>query len=484
MTDDRRFDRNEFGDGTPEYPDSDLEGLRESMRRYGFGELVLDGATGCPVRACEGKVEPGVAGALWACTSGHSSQKIFDSIWSEMDVDSADIMERLGVEAPQIDLSVPLREPSAAPRAPFPTLAWSDIEAPTQSDYLVKGILYRGAFGPLFGAWGTTKTFLALDLVAHIAAGQPWMGRRVQQGAVAYVVSEGRSGITKRAAVLKREKFGDIPLTLIPTTIRLLERGHVETLIEQIRSELADLRLIVFDTLAYAISGGSENDPRDMGRLIAACREIQQRTDNLAILLVHHSGHSSTDRGRGHSSLDAAGDTILQVSEVAGALGTYRMEVKKAKDEALSDPIFYRLEPVDLGIDQDGDPITSCIVEPLGASDRPAPARKLRTKSVDATLLNSVMIEQRDRLGRAAPRDLIDTLSRGGREKDAGALSAGQLVFEIESLREPFYDRAGHDRDTPRDTLKKKFQRARDYLQQAGEIDVSGKWLWFTDGRR
>ena len=54
-----------------------------------------------------------------------------------------------------------------------------------------------------FGDSGSGKTFLALDLACHVAAGRTWFGRRVEQRGVLYFAIEGGHGITNRIAAWK-----------------------------------------------------------------------------------------------------------------------------------------------------------------------------------------------------------------------------------------------------------------------------------------
>lgn len=50
------------------------------------------------------------------------------------------------------------------------------IEAVLTSNYMVKGWLDRNCLSMLYGPSNAGKTFVALDIAMHIAAGQPWRG--------------------------------------------------------------------------------------------------------------------------------------------------------------------------------------------------------------------------------------------------------------------------------------------------------------------
>ena len=78
------------------------------------------------------------------------------------------------------------------------------------------------------------------------------------------------------------------------------------------------------------------------------------------VVIVHHCGHDDS-RPRGHSSLIAAVDTQIAVSRDAADNIIAKLELSKDSEIGLT--FVSRLKVVDIGVDQDGDPITSCVVE-------------------------------------------------------------------------------------------------------------------------
>src|SRR4051794_26781139 len=55
---------------------------------------------------------------------------------------------------------------------------------------LVDGLLASTGMTVQYGESGSGKTFVALDLGCHVAAGLPWRGMDVEQGVVVYVAAE------------------------------------------------------------------------------------------------------------------------------------------------------------------------------------------------------------------------------------------------------------------------------------------------------
>ena len=125
---------------------------------------------------------------------------------------------------------------------------------------------------------------------------------------------------------------------------------------------------VVIDTLNRSLAG-SESDDRDMAAYVKAANSFRDAF-NCAVIIVHHCGHEGT-RPRGHSSLMGALD--VQVAVKRDATDNIIATVELMKDGSQGDEFTSRLEVVDVGIDDDGDPITSCVVVPV---DGLAPSRK------------------------------------------------------------------------------------------------------------
>jgi len=96
----------------------------------------------------------------------------------------------------------------------------------------------------------------------------------------------------------------------------------------------------------------------DMGEILEAAKSLQAATAGL-VLLVHHTGKNTAAGLRGHSSLFAALDAAIEVSR-DGDRREWR--VSKSKDGADGDAHPFRLSIETLGLDEHGDPVTSCVV--------------------------------------------------------------------------------------------------------------------------
>ena len=72
--------------------------------------------------------------------------------------------------------------------------------------WLIEGLLPSSGIGAIYGASGSTKSFLALDLALHIASQEQWFGYEIKKNIPVYFIGlEGEAGIPRRiSAWLKR----------------------------------------------------------------------------------------------------------------------------------------------------------------------------------------------------------------------------------------------------------------------------------------
>lgn len=222
--------------------------------------------------------------------------------------------------------------------------------------YVVKGTLQRASYASVYGSPGVGKTFVTLDISYHVAAETVWMERRVHGGAVLYLAYEGAGGMVKRAQAL-RQKYGtaDVPLYIVDASFNLREMSGRQALGTVIAELPEKPVLIVIDTFARALMGGDENSAQDVGAFNASVAALIAST-GACVLIVHHSGKDKTKGARGSSALLGALDTEIEVD--AGIV-----RATKQRDVELGEGIGFKLIPVAVGIDEDGEPLMSCVVE-------------------------------------------------------------------------------------------------------------------------
>jgi hypothetical protein len=344
-----------------------------------------------------------------------------------------------------------------------------DVRARLDGRPLVKGLLDREQTSLILGETGSGKTFLALDLGLHVAAGLPWFGRKVTAGPVIYIAAEAGRAIENRVAAWRTHHTlvsRDIPFAAVTSPIDLChaEAGDVDRLISAIGKAGFDAPMLgIIDTVSRALAGGNENAPDDMGALV---RSLDRLRDDLRchISAVHHLGKDPGKGSRGHSLLRCAIDTEIALTrEPAGTIVT--VTVTKQRDGIAGQSIGFRLIPVELGHDQDGDPVTSCIIEPAEG----APVGK------------------GEKSGKRLPdgaRIALDTLRKAIAEAGEPApasnhIPAAARVLSIEDWRRYYHAGTASDGQNT-ETRKKAFQRAREKLQATGAIGIQDDLCWIV----
>ena len=246
---------------------------------------------------------------------------------------------------------------------------FNDIQPALDSRYLIKGVLDDGAMSVIYGPSNSGKTFFALDMAFHMAVGMQWRNRRTKRCSVLYLATEGGRGVQNRMAALKQvHGEQDAVFALRRAGLDLLKQEadlqHVLDLATEVKQRGEGQPLVVvIDTLSRIMAGGDENSAADMTALIRNIDAIREAIQ-CHIVLVHHTGKDTARGARGHSSLRAATDTEIEVGVFGEEDDQARAAmVTKQRDNAGGETFAFDLRSISLGIDQDGDEVSSCVIE-------------------------------------------------------------------------------------------------------------------------
>lgn len=243
----------------------------------------------------------------------------------------------------------------------FPIVHASTASERAPVDWFIKTVLPRADLGVLFGASGSGKTFVALDMAMAIARGVPWRGHRVKRARVLYVGAEGGGGLGKRIKAYCRKhsvKLEDVDLSVMYAAPNFMDREDIAD-VQRAIVAAGGFDLIIIDTFAQVTPGANENAAEDMGRALANARALCEASGAM-ILLVHHAGKDASKGSRGWSGIKAAADFQHEVLRHENGLREIHLEKLKDGEDGLR--WAFELETVELGFDEDGDPITSCVV--------------------------------------------------------------------------------------------------------------------------
>lgn len=358
-----------------------------------------------------------------------------------------------------------------------------DILVETACRDVVKNILPAGGLCVLYGPSRVGKSFLVIKLAFAIGRGESFAGRKVRKAPVLYVGLEGGAKLRNRFAAASN-KYGSAGANVARMTVpAVLKRGAggeggLETVVANAHALAekagAAVGLIVIDTLARAMAGDDENSSEDMAAFIEErAAKITSQT-GAAVLVVHHTGKDATRGMRGSYALLAAADAVIEVTDAKAA------RLEKVKDGPDGEWFSYSLDRVELGTDDDGDPITSCTVTIADAPTTPTTAD--RAKNAEAKL-------------NAPAKKALDMLRR--LYNDGAALNVEPAAIDLDGVPPDQMPRVV-TRDAWRSKCREArlsessakaaepmaFKRACESLEKAGITCTYGDYAWLVGQRR
>jgi len=339
----------------------------------------------------------------------------------------------------------------------FKLIPFDEITVGTEYVYIVKGIVPRHGLIVVWGPPKCGKSFWTLDMVMHVALGWSYRERRVHQGSVVYLALEGGRGFHRRVVAWRQRHLDDhdgkVPFYLLDVSVDLIadQNALTEVVAEQLGGEPP--AVIVIDTLNRALVG-DENKGEDMAKFIRAADMIRA-TFACAVIIVHHCGIQG-GRPRGHTSLPGADDAQMAVER--DAAGNIVVTVEYMKDGEAGAVIVSRLEKVELGDDDDGDTISSCIIVPVETGTQTDKKVTGKTRVALDILRKAI-----DEAGEQAPT--------------TNHIPPNTRVVSIETWRLYAYQSSITGSDKP-DARQKAFARAVHNLQAAKLIGIWGDYAW------
>lgn len=303
--------------------------------------------------------------------------------------------------------------------------------------WAVKGVIPEQGLGFIFGASGTFKSFLALDYALHRAYGMKWLGRRTKQAVPVYLAAEGGAGLMRRIKAWHKDRgmnWEDCPMRVVIVPLTL--RTHAKALSDAIKATGVACGDLIVDTMSQTFTG-NENSNDEVAEFLRVLGMDLRDELLCTVSIVHHSGHSATERPRGASAI---------IANVDFAIGVFRdekemlatIEFVKIKDGERPKEETFSLVSMSLGFDEDGDPITSLAARHM----------------IDAAEVEEAM--QREAQA-----------GRGGRHQMLLALA--RTCTTEKELRKAFSEDVGLD--SP-DARKHAYYRSRDWAIKNGHFEI------------
>lgn len=293
----------------------------------------------------------------------------------------------------QVSFDEVLEQAKTAPERRYKLLGSAALAALPPLAWRVRGVLPEQGLAAIYGPSGSGKSFLAIDLCAAIARGRPWFDKHVTGAPVVYLALEGEAGIRLRVQAWEKHHQEKLPdgLNFILEPFDLTSQQDLANLL----AVLPRGGVCIIDTLNRAAPGLDENASKDMGQVLKAAKTIQAQTAGL-VVLVHHTGKDAGKGLRGHSSLFAAMDAVIEVERAPG-LRSWR--VGKAKDGEDGASYTFDQKIVDVGQDEDGFSETSCVIVPAMADvvkPKLTPMQEVAFASFDAVDLGLGVVARND----------------------------------------------------------------------------------------
>lgn len=408
------------------WPDNDKPGrehmgrIETALLRLGHGDVRVINWKGAPPK--------GDAADLFVLEGARDE---FDTL-----IDEAQVFTGTQTE--------PVTAPAIGPKAPLFASLSSLLANPRPQRWLVKGLIEAPSTVMVFGASGSGKSFITVDLAGASATSGQWAGHAVTGGPVYYIAGEGRIGLLRRFRAWQLKRKATIPegqLFLSVVSIELNASGAAEVALE-VERRAEDTgeppALIIVDTLSRMMpAGNDENSAKDMMAFVKAVDQIRDRFNCVAVI-VHHTGVADDKRARGSTSLKAAMDAELCVTR-RGAIRTAEWtKLKDLPDEP--HPQEFALESELLGQDEEGKLITSAVVAWKGRTALKATAYTTKAENLGLETLRAAI--------------------------------AGGDKTTLFTWRPIFYAKHWGDTD---DAKQKSFRRVRESLAGKGLISIEGE---------
>jgi AAA domain len=172
----------------------------------------------------------------------------------------------------------------------------------------------------LYGWSGVGKSFVAIDLMFHVAEGAEWFGHETMQMDCTYLALEGSEGMRERVRAYWAKSAKELPhnIDIYEGKFDLLNMELVAAFVESRLSSGKTGGMIFLDTLARAIAGANENDAGEMGNAMKAAEYIRDKLQ-ACVVIIHHSGkpdrktNEAPSNPRGSGAITAGVDGQVEV---------------------------------------------------------------------------------------------------------------------------------------------------------------------------
>ena len=318
----------------------------------------------------------------WSRRPAHSVHAGYDTLRRvARELDPAFVDPAAGAE---FEALPPLPVPAPAPRRKG--FVSRDFQINPHDPYVIKHLVAPGNVCVLLGQPGAGKSTLAPHLAYAVAQGRRVFGMRTTPGRALYIAAEDLRGVEKRVGTLGM-RHGHTDDCLVVGCGNLRDPGECAAVF----ATVAEFKpaLIVVDTVAAAFAGMDENTSQDMGQVVQFARRLA--STGAAVILVHHPAKSGDGSPRGHGSLNGTLDMTLTLApdDVHDPDTVVRGQTPKNRNGTTARDFAFRKEVIRLGVDDEGDPITTTLPVELDTADS-VPAKPAKLSRAEAAAMGAL----------------------------------------------------------------------------------------------
>lgn len=352
-----------------------------------------------------------------------------------------------------------------APPFAFSTFDDAVAQAPSKP-WLLKGLLARGETSGWIGPPGSLKSAVLTSVAIAVSSGGDFCGKRSKgKFSVIYFALE-RADLVRRRLRAYHHLHGlvSLPIAVVGHIINLMDRATVDSVIAEVDAVKEKfgfpVGLIIFDTYPKAIAagGGDEDKARDQGVAFTNLQRIKDLRP-IHIALVGHRGKDKNRGARGSNAWLGDADVMIEIDGIDIRTAT----VTKANDMAEGPLGSFRPKVVDLGLDEDNEPIEVSVavhVEGMAVASKSSQRPLTHAAKIALQALREILIE----VGETTPA--------------SNHIPAGVKTVTIKQWRQHAYLRgisAGEAR-----AKEKAFERASEQLLSRGEIGRWDETVWIV----
>jgi hypothetical protein len=237
-------------------------------------------------------------------------------------------------------IPLPLPAPKDKPEPPrFVFQTESDLESEPDLTWLAEKWIPETSVGIIYGWYGSGKSFIAFDLLLHLAYGlKEWHGVKLPgvpcDGLL--IAREGASAFKRRIKSFKKHHKiteRNDRLVILRSPVNFGDVAQFEELKAAIEATEKQFRAVVVDTVGRALPGEDMFDPKSITRFMEHLQQLGELGAGVAIG-IHHENKSGDVMGSAYFQLNS--DFMFQVERdgdpAKDPLRTGKISCVKQKD--------------------------------------------------------------------------------------------------------------------------------------------------------